>query len=274
MLVTSKWIEVAAREAGYGVTAPNISNEDTLRAAIEAAEENKSAMILDIGFGANSKVVFFGRMCEELAKESKMPISIQQDHGAKFEHAIWAIRAGYTSIMADRSTLPLADNIAQVAELCKIAHAVDVSVEAELGHVGVGMQYAVDRDAGMTNPDEAVEFVTKTDCDALAVAIGTAHGVYKGTPYLDFPLLEKLFNLVKIPLVLHGGSGTGDENLAKAAHSGISKINLATDLAMAGAKAWNDAGITAAGPGYKAVKQGWKDMLVHYMKLFGQCDRY
>ena len=274
MLVTSKQILEIARADGYAVTAPNTNNEDCVRAAIEAAVENKSAMILDLNFGAHPDIVYFGRAVEILAKSAPVPIAIQQDHGAKFEHAIWAIRAGYTSVMADRSTLPFEENVAQVAEITKIAHAVDVSVEAELGHVGVGLQYDADRNAGLTDPDQAAEYVARTGIDALAIAIGTAHGVYKGTPYLDFPLLHKCFDIVKIPLVLHGGSGTGDENLAKAAREGISKVNLATDLMMAGAKAWNDAGIVSAGPGYKAIKQGFKDMLIHYMKLFGQCNRY
>ncbi len=274
MLVSMKQVLDAARAGGYAVTAPNINNEDTLRAAVEAAVENKSAMVLDVGYAANPNIVFFGRMCEQFAKEANVPICINLDHGAKYEHAVWAIRAGFTSVMVDRSTLPYEENVAQVAEVVKIAHAVDVSVEAELGHVGQGLQYDADRNAGLTNPDQAADYVAKTGIDALAVAIGTAHGVYKGTPYLDFPLLAKLFDIVKIPLVLHGGSGTGDENLAKAAHSGISKINLATDLYMAGAKSWNDQEIKHGGPGYKAIKQGYKDMLIHYMKLFGQCDRY
>ncbi len=273
MLVTMKEILDAARAGGYGVTAPNINNEDTARAAIEAAVENKSPMILDIGFKANQDIVFFGRMCEALSKEASVPIAINQDHGGEYAHAIWAIRAGYTSIMVDRSTLPYEENVAQVAELVKVAHAVNVSVEAELGHVGQGVQYDIDRDAALTNPDQAADYVEKTGVDCLAVAIGTAHGEYKGTPYLDFPLLHKIFDIVKVPLVLHGGSGTGDDNLAKATREGISKVNLATDLYKAGAKAWNDEDCVHAGPGYKLIKTGYKDKLVHYMKLFNQCGK-
>jgi len=274
MLVTMKEILDAARAGGYGVTAPNVNNEDTARAAVEAAVENRAPMILDIGYAANQNIVFFGRMCEAFAKEANVPVAINLDHGAKYEHAIWAIRAGFTSIMVDRSTLPYEENIAQVSELSKIAHAVNVSVEAELGHVGQGMQYSVDRNAGLTDPSQAADYVAKTGIDALAVAIGTAHGEYKGTPYLDFDLLHKLFEIVKIPLVLHGGSGTGDENLAKSTREGISKVNLATDLYKAGAKAWNDEECVHAGPGYKLIKAGYKEMLVHYMKLFNQCNRF
>ncbi len=278
MLVTMKEILEAARADGYAVTAPNTNNEDTVRAAVEAAVENRSAMILDLNFGANPDIVLFGQYCREIAKAANVPIAINQDHGAKFEHAIWAMRAGFTSVMADRSTLSFEDNIEQVADITRIAHAINVTVEAELGHVGVGLQYDIDRDAGLTNPDQAAEYVERTGCDALAVAIGTAHGVYKGTPHLDFPLLHKLFDIVKIPLVLHGGSGTGDDNLAKAAREGISKINLATDLGRAGNKAIVDSGFPTPPPGRYSVtgvyKEGFKNKLIHYMKLTGQCDRF
>ena len=273
MLVSMKEILVRARAEGYGVTAPYVNNEDTARAAVEAAVENKAPMILDIGYAANQDIVYFGRMCEDFAKAANVPIAINLDHGAKYEHAIWAIRAGFTSIMVDRSTLPYEENIAEVAELVKIAHAVDVSVEAELGHVGQGVQYDIDRDAGLTNPDQAKDYVEKTGIDCLAVAIGTAHGQYTGTPHLDFPLLHKIFNTVDVPLVLHGGSGTGDENLAKSTREGISKVNLATDLYMAGAKSWNDEDCVHAGPGYKLIKAGYKAMLIHYMELFNQCGK-
>ena len=161
MLVTMKAILDKARAEGYGVTAPNVNNEDTARAAVEAAVENKAPMILDVGYSANQDIVFFGRMCEALAKEANVPIAINLDHGAKYEHAVWAIRAGFTSIMVDRSTLPYEENVAQVSELVKVAHAVDVSVEAELGHVGQGLQYSVDRNAGLTNPDQAADYVGK-----------------------------------------------------------------------------------------------------------------
>jgi fructose-bisphosphate aldolase class II len=173
--------------------------------------------------------------------------------------------------------LSFEENVAQVANITRIAHAVNVSVEAELGHVGQGVQYDIDRNAGLTDPAQAAEYVERTGVDALAVAIGTAHGVYKGTPYLDFPLLHKLFDIVKIPLVLHGGSGTGDENLAKAAREGISKVNLATDLNMAGNQAVVDSGFPTPPPGRYSVtavyQGGFKNKLIHYMNLFGQFNK-
>lgn len=278
MLVTMAEILKKAQKGGYGVTAPNINNEDTLRAAIEAAEELQAPMILDVGYSANPDIVFFGRMCEALAKESSVPVCINQDHGSTFESAIWCIRAGFTSIMVDRSAKDYETNVSEVAELTRIAHAVNVSVEAELGHVGQGAHYDVDRDAALTDPSLAKDFVERTKIDCLAVAVGTAHGEYKGVPYLDFELLKKLRNAVSVPLVLHGGSGTGDENLKKATQNGICKVNLATDLYKSGAARWNENGgqsgsCVNASVGYQFIKEGYKEMLMHYIKLFDQAGK-
>lgn len=161
-------------------------------------------------------MVMLGRIIEQMAIRASVPVAIQLDHGAKFSDAILAIRSGFTSIMVDRSSCPFEQNVAEVADLVRIAHSVGVSVEAELGHVGFGESYAADRDAGLTNVAEATEYVERSGCDALAVAIGTAHGIYKGVPHLDFDRLAELNAAVSIPLVLHGGSGSGDDNLVKA----------------------------------------------------------
>lgn len=294
MLVPMKDILLAAQADSYAVVAANVNNEDTVRAVIEAGVEKRSAVILNMGYGAHSpefnhqlgrlvgedtpeiqkQMVFFGRICEQLANEADVPVAINLDHGAKFEHAIWAIRAGYTSIMIDRSMLPFEENVAQVKELVKIAHAVGVSVEAELGHVGWGANYGSDEYAHFTDPVQAAEFVKQTGCDALAVAVGTAHGEYSGTPYIDFERLEQIRRVVSVPLVLHGGSGTGRENLYKAARSGVCKVNIGTDLYKAGATAWNEAKCGFAGNGYSIIKQGYKEKLIYYMELLGSCDRY
>lgn len=199
-----------------------------------------------------------------------------------------AIRFGFSSVMIDRSMVPYEENVREVAEIVKIAHAVGVSVEAELGHVGQGFEYEETRNAGLTNPEEAVSFVKETGIDCLAVAVGTSHGVYKGKPHLEFDLLSELSEKIQIPLVLHGGSGTGDDNLAKAVCCGIQKVNLFTDLSNAGLKSlmkylgidWDqmqqdgtkgefanmkanlcDAGLEAG--------KGYKELLCHYIELFG-----
>lgn len=295
MLLPMKDILISAQKDGYAVVAANVNNEDTVRAALEAAEEYRSAMILNIGYGANAMhynheaghlvgdidfsnvpelMVHFGRVCEQLAKSVDVPVAINLDHGAKYEHAIWAIRAGYTAIMIDRSMLPYEENIAKVKELVKIAHAVNVSVEAELGHVGMGSQYEKDRDTYLTDPQQAAEFVNRTGCDALAIAIGTAHGVYSVSPHIDFDRLQAIREVVSVPLVLHGGSGTGKDNLRRAAKEGICKVNVGTDLYKAGAKAWNDAKCEYAGDGYGLLKKGYKECLISYMQILGCCNRY
>lgn len=231
MLVTMKALLDHANANNYAVMAPNVFYELDARACIKAAEELNAPLILDIDFDPCPDVIEQGWYLRRLAEMSSVPIAINQDHGADFTHAIAAIRGGYTSIMVDRSFLPYEENVAQVKELVKIAHAVGVSVEAELGHVG----FAADNDpdawrANFTRPDEAKRYVEETGIDCLAVAIGTAHGLYKGTPTLDFDLLKEIKEAVKIPLVLHGGSGSGDENIRKACTMGINKVNYCSEL--------------------------------------------
>lgn len=273
MLVSAKGILDAARDGGYGIASPNIYNEDTMRAAIEIAEELRAPMVLDIWPKANKNVYDLGTICRYYAAQSSVPIAVQQDHGETFEDSIRAIRAGYSSIMVDRSSLPFEENCAQVKELVRIAHICGVSVEAEIGHVGDGSTYELDRNASLTDPDEAQRFVEITGVDSLAVAIGTAHGEYVGTPYLDFDLLKKLRKTVSVPLVLHGGSGTGDDNLARATSEGITKVNIASDLFSAGAKAWNEAGTVYSSAGSLLVQKGYKEKLAHFVRLFRQNNR-
>jgi fructose-bisphosphate aldolase class II len=135
--------------------------------------------------------------------------------------------------MVDRSMLPYEENVRQVKEIVKIAHAVGVTVEAELGHVGMGDNYAVDGNTALTDPDQALEYIQETGVDCLAVAIGTAHGAYKGVPKLRFDLLEEINKKCNTPLVLHGGSGSGDENIHRACSMGITKVNIVNDLMQA-----------------------------------------
>ncbi|MDD3337367.1 MAG: class II fructose-bisphosphate aldolase [Lachnospiraceae bacterium] len=216
-----------AREKGYCVPAMTVANEHMLRALIAGAEAKKSPLILLYMYGNNPDIKYFGRIIRDLATQASVPVSIVLDHGEKYEHAIDAIAAGFTDIMVDRSSLPYEENVAQVKELVKIAHAIGVGVEAELGHVGMGGDMSQNV---FTVPSEAKQFVEETGVDALAVAIGTSHGKYKGEPKLQFDLLEELRETVSVPLVLHGGSGTGDENLSKAAKLGICKLNIAFEF--------------------------------------------
>ena len=275
MLVNMCDILKKSREGKYGVVAPNVCNEDSVRAAIEVAEENRAPLILDVLFAVNPDIPLFAKICTAMAEKATVPVALNLDHGGCFEHAMIAIRSGFSSIMVDRSSLPYDENVKEVSELVKIAHAVGVSVEAELGHVGSGDQYEADRNAGLTDPAQAKAYVEATGIDALAIAIGTAHGKYVGTPYLDFELLEKIYNEVEIPLVLHGGSGSGDENLAKATSMGITKVNIGTDLFQAGSDhlVAHHEELNRAHLGYQLMADGYKAKLLHYMKLFNQCGK-
>ncbi len=230
MLVNANEILLEAKKNNYAIPAVNVDNEHNLRCAIEAAEEMGSPLIIQCTPIANPDIEYFGRIATDLIIRSKQKIVLNLDHGKTFEDCIRGIRSGFTNIMIDRSTLSFEENVDQVREMVKIAHSQGCTVEAELGHVGVGEQYKVDGEKSLTQVQEAIEFVKQTKVDSLAVAIGTAHGVYKGEPKINFDLLHELASSLEIPLVLHGGSGTGQKNLKRCATEGINKINLSNDL--------------------------------------------
>lgn len=276
MLVTMKEMLQKARREGYGVIAPSIHDSDSnVAMAIEAAEELRSPVILNIGYGAFTDLEFQIRIARMRAERATIPVAINQDHGATYEQSIRCIHYGYTSVMPDRSMLSFEENIREVSAIVEVAHACGVSVEAELGHVGVGLQYEVDRDAALTDPALAKEYVERTGVDCLAIAIGTAHGVYSGVPYLDFPRLAEIAAVVDVPLVLHGGSGTGDENLAKACTMGISKVNVGTECRHGAANIMrsDDYKNDAYARPFRTINLGYKAVILHYMKLFGSVGK-
>lgn len=231
MLVSMKEILDHANKHNYAVIAPNACYEMELRAYIEVAEENNAPLIIDVASFMRPDFVFTREYFVTLCERSSVPIAINLDHGATVGETLAAFRAGFTGVMADRSMLPFEENVKQVSEIVKMAHSIGVSVEAELGHVGQGEDYDPNDKSLFTNPLEAKEFVDRTHVDSLAVAIGTAHGMYKGTPKLDFDLLKEIKSTTGIPLVIHGGSLTGDEALKKACEMGINKVNIFSDLA-------------------------------------------
>ncbi len=271
MLVTMNELLIRAKQEGYAVPACNIDNEHNLRAAIEAAEETDTGIILNTTPVANPDLVTFGHLAVELARRSCVNIALNLDHGKSFADCLLGIRAGYTSIMIDRSLLPFEENVKQGKEMVRICHALGISVEAELGHVGVGEQYHTDGHQAFTRVEEAVEYVKQTGVDALAVAIGTAHGVYKGTPKIHFDLLHELKEALDIPLVLHGGSGTGDENLARCAREGINKVNLSNDLKRSAIENLikEDLSGNAVYQLYPLLAEGFKNKIKHYIRMLG-----
>ncbi|MBQ2658682.1 MAG: class II fructose-bisphosphate aldolase [Erysipelotrichaceae bacterium] len=233
MLTTMKEILDRASRENYAVIAPNVDNELNARACIEAAELQKAPLILDVAAQSVVDLVFFGKMLTQLAQQSCVPIAINLDHGGNKTDVLKAIQGGFTSVMFDRSSLSNEQNITEVKEIVEIAHTAGISVEAELGHVGQATNYTEDRDAKLTVPQEAADYIKQTGVDCLAVAIGTAHGAYpRGfTPYLDFDRLRDIKKITgNFPLVLHGSSGTDDESLRKACSLGINKVNIANDL--------------------------------------------
>ncbi len=272
MLITMKEMLDRASKENYGVAAPNVAHELDARAVLQAAEMMNAPIILDVAYGATPDIIFYGKYLTQLAEKAAVPVAINLDHGSTYEEGVAAIAAGFTSIMVDRSTLPYEENVAQVRDLVKVAHALNVSVEAELGHVGQGASYAADRDAGLTKPEQAVQYIKDTGIDMLAVAIGTAHGEYVGTPHIDFDRLVEIKKATNgFPLVLHGGSGSGDENLKKACQLGINKVNIYTDLAKAAVRQINEDGI----PGmiWKSITDGIVKQISYYIELFGGKDK-
>lgn len=259
----------AAKAGSYGVPAIAVENEHAVRAAIDAAEQKKSPLILIAMSYANPDICYHARVVEDLSYRAKVPVSFCLDHSPSFEQGILGIRAGFSDIMVDRSKLPYEENAAQVKELVRIAHAVGVGVEAELGHVGIGVDYHSDE--GLTDPDEAVRYVRETGVDALAVAVGTAHGVYQGTPKIHFELLETLSKKLPVPLVLHGGSGTGDENISRACRLGICKVNVSNDLKQAMVDNLNAQDLSGFGiyRMYKFLSDGFTDKVLEYIDICG-----
>lgn len=265
-----------AKKNKYGIPAANAWNENTVKAAIATAEAHRSPLILAL-YPAMADILEFGAIAVPRAREAQVPIVVHLDHGQEFADAVKAVRAGFTSLMVDRSTCPFDRNVAEVKEIVKIAHTLDMSVEAELGHVGKGSEYHKTKNQGLTDPEEAVRFVEETGIDCLAVAVGTSHGLYSGTPDIHFDLLAKLNQAVPVPLVLHGCSGTGDENLQKAIQYGITKLNLYTDLDQAGYSVLDQFFIQGKAANMlqaeAAMVAGYAEKLEYYMELFGSKQR-
>lgn len=237
MLVSGKEILQKAHEEGYAVGAFNTSNLEMTQAIIAAAEEMKSPVIIQTSQGAISYASSKGiaAIVRTLAEEASVPVALHLDHGTDYDVVMECLRNGWTSVMFDGSKYEFEQNIEITKTVCGIAHPMGVSVEAELGKIGgVEDHVKVDmKDATMTDPDEAEEFVAKTGVDYLAIAVGTAHGVYKGKPELDFERLETIKKRINIPVVLHGASGVPEEDITKAVSLGVNKINIDTDLRQA-----------------------------------------
>lgn len=282
MLVSGKSVLLDARRRGYACGAFNFNNMEFLQGIIEAADEEQSPVIVQTSEGAlrYAGIDYLSEMVRLAASKTNVPVVLNLDHGLKYETTIRCLQHGWTNLMIDGSALPYEENIAIVRRVCEAAHAGGVSVEAELGKlVGIEDDVKVDEnDAVYTHPDEARDFAEKTGVDSLAVAIGTAHGKYKGVPKLDFDRLAEIRKVVDIPLVLHGASGVTDEQIRTAISLGICKINIDTDLRVPFTDAIkkvfaDDPEIfdprKYCGPGREAVKEAVRGK----MRLFGSSGK-
>lgn len=234
MLVTSKELFNLAEEGKFAIPATNFIDLDSARTYVDTAEELKLPLILAFAqqheeFISLEEAALIGKY---LAKKSSMPVVLHLDHGQDFDFIKRAISLGFSSVMIDASKDTLEENIRKTKEVVEYAHQHGVVVEAEIGHVGSNQSYEDknETDSIYTEVADAKYFAEQTGVDSLAVSIGTAHGLYKGTPKLNFERLFDIYQAVDIPLVLHGGSSSGDANLTKCVDNGIRKINIFTDF--------------------------------------------
>lgn len=236
MLANLNDVLISAQEGKYAVGLFNTTDTDMLEAAIAAAEELRSPIII----GTAEVLLPFGELkliapsIVAAAKRATVPVVVHYDHGLTYERCVEALKLGFTSIMFDGSANDTETNLKETRELVKLAHAYGVTVEGEIGHVGE----AATNDGAVsdmyTTPEEAIDFVEQTGVDALAIAIGTAHGAYKTKPCLDIERLKAIRASLSTPLVLHGGSGLSDDDFRNTVREGIAKVNIFTDLCVAG----------------------------------------
>lgn len=229
-LVNMKDLLKDAQNKNYAVGSFSVANMEMVLGVIKAAEETKSPIILQIAeVRLNfSPLAIIGPLMVAAAKQAKVPVAVHLDHGKTLECIEQALKLGFTSVMFDGSHLPLEENIAMTQKVVSMAKPYGAAVEAEIGCVGGSEDGSEDIAINCTSPAQAVKFSAETQVDALAIAIGNAHGNYKQTPKLRFDILEQVHNRVELPLVLHGGTGISPDDFIKCHQNGIKKINIAT----------------------------------------------
>lgn len=233
-LVTLRTLLDRAEQGGYAVGAFNCNNMEIVQAIVEAAEETRSPVIIQASQGAikYAGLPFVSGLARLAAEQCTVPVCLHLDHGTDFDTVVACIRSGFTSVMFDGSQWPKEENIARTREIVKIAHAVGVSVEGEIGKIG-GVEDDInvdERDAMLTPVEDAVEFYQATGVDALAMSLGTAHGLYKLPPQLAFDRISAVHRTTGAYLVMHGGSGVPDDDVRRGIDCGIRKINIDTEL--------------------------------------------
>ncbi len=273
MLVNLNYVLEKAQKEHYAVGLFNTTDTDMLEAAISAAEEMRSPIII----GTAEVLLPYGELkliapsIIAAAKRATVPVVVHYDHGLTYERCVEALKLGFSSIMFDGSAGDYETNLKQTEELARLAHTMGATIEGEIGHVG-----QADTDDGLltdmyTTPKEAIDYVKATGVDALAIAIGTAHGMYKTKPKLDINRLSEIHSAINTPLVLHGGSGLSDDDFRNTIKNGISKVNIFTDLCNAGEKGMKEG--AEKGLGYLDLRNykvdSIKQAVIKKIKLFG-----
>ena len=271
MLVSTKEMLQRARREGYAVPAPNFFDFCSASAYLEVAEALNKPLILAFAQAHMDQLgledaAMIGRY---LAKKASVPVALHLDHGTDETIIKQAIDLGFTSVMIDASQEKIEENIMKTKAIVAFARPREVAVEAELGHVGAGDNYEDHEhsDSIYTKASEVEKFIEMTDVDSLAISIGTAHGIYKGKPKISFNTLHDIFSKTAIPLVLHGGSSSGEENLHRCATEGIAKINIFTDIVEGGMKAINNGRLTELFELENLRSRGMKAVLEEYYHL-------
>ncbi len=277
MLVNLNEVLKKAQKEKYAVGLFNTTDTDMLQAVIEAAEESNSPVIL----GTAEVLLPYGELkliapsVIAAAKRASVPVVVHYDHGLTFERCLEALQLGFSSVMFDGSAKAYGQNIEETKEIVKIAHAFGASVEGEIGHVGEAAKEDNLLTDMYTTPEEAKAYLDATGVDALAVAIGSAHGVYKKKPMLNIERLKEISGAVKVPLVLHGGSGLSDDDFKNTIRNGIAKVNIFTDLCLAGERAMKDGAEKKLG--YLETRnlkvEYIKEAVKHKMSLFGSVNK-
>ena len=272
MLGNIKYWEKKAQKGHYAIPHFNVWNAEMLMGVIDAAEELKAPIIISFGTGfvGNTSFEDFSKMMVSMAEKASIPVITHWDHGRSMEIVKNAYDHGMNSLMRDASAFEFEDNIRLTKEVVDYFHPLGIPVEAELGHVGNETIYEEALAAyKYTDPNQAAEFVERTQCDSLAVAIGNQHGVYTSEPQINFDVLEKVSKVVSVPLVLHGASGIGDEDIKKAISLGISKINIHTELCQAAMQAIVKNQDKSFLELERAVRQAVKERAMEKIILFG-----
>ena len=277
MLVNLNTVLADAQKTRYAVGLFNTTDTDMLEAVISAAEECRSPVIIGTAevLLPHGELKLIAPSVIAAAKRATVPVVVHYDHGLTFDRCMEALRLGFSSVMFDGSAGDYQKNIADTREIVKIAHAFGATVEGEIGHVGEASANDNAATDLYTQVDEAVEYLNATGVDALAVSIGTAHGAYKSKPKLDFDRLTDLHAALPVPLVLHGGSGLSDDDFRRSIACGISKVNIFTDLCLAGNAAMADG--LSAGEAYLTIRNRKVDYIkravMEKMSLFGSVGK-